>query len=168
MIMLKVIIVVTIIVLGSSVGLLAGLYGPRLLAQEPPPQVGHGALQRVEIVQSDKCSATLRIYRTSTDWHEASIALPPGQCNKATGEELADQATTFLQDALDKCQELSTLPSDDPDKTTDPIVTNPALKSLRWVIKPDGFTYLCSSPVTVLVTWDGTQYNLEWRSTNAG
>ncbi len=152
------------IILGLvAIAILGALFIPRLLAQESPPQIGQGTLHRVEILDSSKCTMHIRVWKNSDEGLERQLALPPGQCNKFTGEELAATATTLLQEALDQCQLLSDLPDDEPAKITDP-----NRGSFKWVLKPDGFTYLCSSPVTVLVTWDGTQYNLEWRSTNAG
>ncbi len=152
-----------------GLAILAGLYIPRfLLAQEALPQVGHGALHRVEILDSSKCTMHIKVWLNNDEGLERQLALSSGQCNRFTGGELAATATQLLQEALDNCQLLTDLPIDDPDRTTDPIVTNSAQKSLKWILKPDGFTYLCSSPVTVTVIWNGTEYNLEWRSTNAG
>ncbi len=149
-------ILTTLLVL--SVVIPAGLFIPHLLAQEPLPQLGLGALHRVEILNSTKCLATLTVFRSSDDTtnNEVVIDLPPGQCRRFTGEELAAQATQLLQDALDFCQPIQSLPNDDPDRFTDP-----ARASLFW---RDG--NLCSHVVEVTVTWDGVEYNLSWRSVN--
>ncbi len=140
-----------------------GILLPRfLIAQDPPLQLGQGSLHRVELLNASKCSATIRIHPDSSIIREVVINVPPDQCAKVLGEELAAQATIILQDTLDYCQLLSDLASDDTDKTTDP-----ARPDFGWVFKGSD-TYLCASPVKVLITWNGIEYNLEWRSTNAG
>ncbi len=155
---IKTIITPLIILLIVSIAVPAGLFIPRLFAQEPPPQLGLGSLHRVQILNSTKCSATLTIFKSSNDTNnnEVVINVPPGQCNRFTGEELAAQATLLFQDALDFCQPIQSLPSDDPDRFTDP-----ARASLFW---RDGD--LCSHGVEVTVTWDGSEYSIGWRSVN--
>ncbi len=142
----------------------AGLLVPRLFAQDVPPQLGMGALHKVEIFNTDKCSVSLIAYKNSNQSIQVNIEVPRGkECAQAVGADLAAAATVELQNALDFCQPISGLPDDDPDKITDPKVADPDRKSLYH----DGFD-LCSRPVTVDITWDGTEYNLAWRSTNSG
>ena len=144
----------------------AGLFIPRwLFAQEVPPQLGHGALHKVETTTVSKCEAVIATWTSSNKHLLTNIRILDDQCAKLTGEEIAADTTTLLQQALDKCQKLTDLPADDPDKTTDPKTTDQ--KSLTWDTRADD-TYLCSSPVKVTITWDGKEYNLSWRSTNAG
>ncbi len=134
----------------------AGLFIPRLLAQEPPPQLGQGALHKVEIFNTDKCNANLIAFKNSNESIQVNITVPKGaECDKAVGMDLATAATMGLQDAMDFCVPISSLPDDDPDKLTDPKVVNPEQKSMFY----KDFK-LCSSPVVVQITWDGKEYNL--------
>lgn len=143
----------------------AGLFIPRwLFAQEIPPQVGHGALHKVEVTTVSKCEATILVWTSSNRSRQVNILVPKDQCDKLTGGGIAVDTTIILQEALDKCQLLSDLPDDDPDLIKDPKTTDQ--KSLYWDLKADD-TFLCSSPVKVQVTWDGKEYSLSWRSTNA-
>lgn len=146
----------------------AGLLVPQLFAQVVPPQLGLGALHKVEIFNTDKCSASIIAFTNSNKSVQVNIAVPTGEeCDRAVGTDLAAAATAKLQTTLDFCQPLSSLPNDDPDKKVDPSTKNPKAKSLRWKVK-NLEPHLCSSPVTVAITWDGNEYNLTWRSTNAG
>ena len=145
----------------------AGLLVPRwLFAQEIPPQVGQGGLNKVEATTISKCQATIKAFTSSNKSKDVIINVPDRHCSTTSGNELAANATQLLQEALDKCQLVSALPDDDPDKRVDPSTKNPKAKSLKWRVKPDN-TYLCSSPVTVTITWNGIEYILSWRSTNA-
>ena len=142
----------------------AGLFVPRLFAADPLPQLGLGALHKVEIFNTDKCSASLISFTSSNQSIQVNIEVPQGkECAQAIGTDLAAAATVELQNALDFCQPLSSLPDDDPDKITDPKVADPDRKALYH----DGFD-LCSRPVIVDITWDGTEYNLAWKSANSG
>jgi len=145
----------------------AGLLATFLFAQEAPPQVGHGALHKVEITTVDKCEATIIAFTASNRPETVTILAEDEICQDLTGEFIAVQATQILQETLDKCQPLSSLPNEDPDKRVDPSTKNPKAKSLKWRVRPDN-TYICSSPVTVTITWERSEYNLSWRSTNAG
>lgn len=142
----------------------AGLLASRLFAQEIPPQLGLGALHKVEIFNRGKCSASIIAFESSNKSTQVNIEVPPGkECTEAVGAELAAAATIKLQANLDFCQPISSLPDDDPDKLTDPKVADPDRKSLYY----DGFD-LCSRPVIVLITWDGKEYTLAWESANRG
>ncbi len=142
----------------------AGLLAPRLFAQEVPPQLGFGSLHKVEIFNIDKCSASLIAFQNSNQSTQVNIEVPRGkECAQAVGTELAAAATVQLQNALTTCQSISSLPDEDPDKLTDPKVEDPEHKSMYY----DDFN-LCSRPVIVLITWDGKEYNLAWKSTNSG
>lgn len=146
-----------IIVIIMGVAILAGLFIPRIIAQQEIPQLGYGALHKVEILNSTKCEATIRVYENSIEWKESVISVPTNQCNRATGNEIAAEATQRLQDAIDNCINRSTLPKDDPDRDTDP-----ARGDLFW-----SGNQICSRPVVVSITWTGTEYTLRWRSSNA-
>ncbi len=143
----------------------AGLFATFLFAQTPPPQVGHGALHKVEIITVSKCEASIFTWTSSNRSRQTNILYPKEECDKLTGEEIAANTTILLQQDLDKCQLVKDLPEDDLDKILDPKTTEQ--KSQYWDIRADD-TYLCSSPVKVLVTWTGKEYILSWRSTNAG
>lgn len=142
----------------------AGLFAHALFVADPLPQLGLGALHKVEIFNTDKCSASLIAFTGSNQSIQVNIEVPRGkECAQALGADLAATATAELQNALDFCQPISSLPDDDPDKITDPKVADPDRKSLYY----DGFD-LCSRPVVVEITWDGSEYNLAWKSTNSG
>ena len=143
----------------------AGLFATFLFAQEVPPQLGLGALHKAEAITISKCEASIIVWTASNKPTTVNILAPDEICEGLTGEFLAAQATQILQEDLDTCQKLTDLPEEDPDRRVNPIASNPKAKSLQWRIKPEA-TYLCSSPVTVNIIWDGTQYNLSWRSTN--
>lgn len=147
-----------IIVSIITMAILAGLFIPLILAQEDPLTIGYGSLQKIEILNSSKCEATVRVYSNSIDWEEAVISVPQGQCSKATGDEIAAEATQRLQNSIDNCVNRNTLPSDDPDRDTDP-----AQGSLFW-----RDNQICSRPVVVIITWTGVSYTLTWRSSNVG
>lgn len=142
----------------------AGLFVPRLFAQEVPPQLGLGALHKVEIFNADKCAASIIAFETGDKSFQVNIEVPKGaECDKAVGTELAAAATVKLQELLDFCRPISSLPDDDPDKLTDPKLADPDHKSMYY----DGFD-LCSRTVVVAITWDGREYNLAWKSANSG
>ena len=147
---------------------LGGLLIPRLLfSQASLPLLGTGALHKVEIIDNGKCNTSITAWESSIKGKTVDIRIPENECDRASGIKQAHIATLLLQEALETCQPLSSLPDDDPDKKADPSIDNPQAKSLKWRVRSDD-TYLCSRPVTVKVTWDGLQYSLEWRSTNAG
>ncbi len=152
-----------IVVLGLMIP--AGLFATFLFAQQPPPQLGLGALHKVEVITISKCEASITAFTASNKPNTVNISVPDEICQALTGANIAVQATQILQEDLDFCQRLTDLPNEDPDKRTNPIISNPRAKSLKWRIRPEA-TYLCSSPVTINITWDGTEYNLSWRSTN--
>ena len=143
----------------------AGLFVTFLFAQEVPPQIGLGSLHKVEAVTVDKCEATITAFISSNRSESVNISVPDEICSALTGEFIASQATQILQEALETCQRLTDLPDEDPDKRINPIITNPKAKSFKWRVRPEA-TYLCSSPVTINITWTGTEYTLGWRSTN--
>lgn len=147
-----------------AVAIPAGLFVPRLFAQEVPPQLGLGALHKVEIFNTDKCLASFIAFESSNQSTQVNIEVPQGDaCDKADGADLAAAATAKLQADLDFCQPISGLPDEDPDKLTDPKVADPDRKDLYY----DGFD-LCSRTVVVNITWDGREYNLAWKSANTG
>ena len=142
----------------------AGFLAPRLFAADPLPQLGLGALHKVEIFNTDKCNASLIAYKNSNESIQVNIAVPKGkECAQAIGSELAASATTELQNALDFCVPISSLPDDDPDKLADPKIADSDQKSMFY----KGFD-LCSSPVKVAIAWNGAEYTLAWKSSNRG
>ncbi len=72
-----------------------------------------------------------------------------------TKDELATAFVPFLQDQLDFRQKLNTLPSDDPDRTTDP--------NKPWLFwdgpgQPGNTDLVSRADVVVSVVWDGSVY----------
>lgn len=152
------------VVVMLAIAIPSGLFVPRLFAQEVPPQLGLGALHKVEIFNTDKCSASLIAFTNANDSIQVNIQVPKGkECAQAIGTELAAAATTELQNALNICRRISELPDDDPDKLTDPKVDDPDRKDMYY----QGFD-LCSRSVIVEITWDGREYTLSWKSANSG
>lgn len=100
-------------------------------------------------------SAVIRVYPSRNTWQEVGVGpiLPnlslPDRMN---GEKIAARLTRDLQNKLDTRQLISTLPDDDPDKTHDP-----ARPDLFW-----DNNILVGREGVVTVTWDGTQYHIEW------
>ncbi len=78
-------------------------------------------------------------------------SLPPPR--RVDGDEVAGLVQDLLQGSQEFRQALSSLPSDDPDKTTDP-----ARSDLFY----DG-QFLVSRPVLVFFTWDGSEYHIVLR-----
>ncbi len=151
-----------LLVVGISIP--AGLFIPLLFAADHLPQLGLGALHKVEIFNTDKCNASIIAFTSSNKSVQVNIVVPQGrECAQAVGTVLASDATIVLQSLLDTCQSISSLPEDDPDKTKDPRTDDPDLKSMFYKGSD-----LCSRPVTVEITWDGSGYSLAWRSTNTG
>ena len=72
-----------------------------------------------------------------------------------TKEEHAAAFIPFLQDQIDFRQRLNTLPTDDPDRTTDP-----AKPWLFWdgPGQPGNTDLVSRSDVITNVVWDGTRY----------
>ncbi len=141
-----------------------GLLAPRLFAEEHPPQLGLGALHKVEIFNTDKCAAQIIAFTSGDKSIQVNIDVPrDGSCDRAVATELAAAATIELQNALTFCQPIADLPDDDPDRITDPRDTDPDAKSMYH----DGFN-LCSRPVIVEITWTGSEYTLAWKSANTG
>jgi len=77
--------------------------------------------------------------------------LPSNLKNKPNTQK-AEFITGILQNALDSRQLLTSLPTDDPDRTTDPAQPN-----MFWATSTDGNTYLVgrSTLVTVAGSADG-------------
>ncbi len=147
-----------------GIAVLGGLFIPRLFAQEVLPQLGMGSLHKVEIFNTDKCSASIIAFTSSNESAQVNIVVPRGrECAQAVGAMLASDATIVLQNLIDICQPISSLPDDDPDKTEDPRTGDADLKSMFYKGSD-----LCSRSVTVEITWDGNEYDLAWKSTNTG
>ena len=160
----KILISILILILAPAIviaALTAGLYLPRLLAQELPPQLPKGAIGTIQLENTGKCEVTIRYTKTGDLGKEAAMKAAPQICNRTTGEEFANQLTSLIQESLDHCILVSSLPDDDPDKAKDP-----ATKSLYWEFKLDGLNYLCNHLVDVFVKWDGSVYDLQWKSVN--
>ncbi len=158
--MLRFLTLVTILSVIVLIGVISGLYIPRLVAQEEPPQRGYGSLQRMEMITIDKCSADFILYRNANDIIEASISIPAGLCNTFTEDQIAQQTEDALQAFSDKCEPRSGLDSDDPDKTTDP--KDP---QIFWsTVK--GTPSLCSRTVDIGVEWstEVSEYIISWSS----
>ncbi len=152
------------VLLVVAIAVVGGLFIPLIFAADPLPQLGLGALHKVEIFNTDKCNASIIAFTSTNKSAQVNIVVPKGQeCGRAVGTVLASDATIELQNLLDTCQPISSLPDDDSDKTKDPRTDDTDLKSMFYKGSD-----LCSRPVTVEVTWDGTEYNLAWRSTNTG
>ncbi len=152
------------ILLVVAITIPAGLFIPRIFAADPLPQLGIGTLHKVELFNTDKCNASIIAFTSSNKSFQVNIEVPRGQeCGRADGTVLAADATIVLQNLIDSCQPIADLPEDDPDKTKDPRTDDTDLKSMFYKGSD-----LCTRPVTVQITWDGSEYNLSWRSTNTG
>ncbi len=152
------------ILLVVAIAIVGGLFIPLIFAADPLPQLGLGALHKVEIFNTDKCNASIIAFTSVDKSVQVNIEVPRGrECAQAVGTVLASDATIKLQGLLDTCQPISSLSDDDLDKTQDPRTEDTNLKSMFYKGSD-----LCSRPVTIEITWDGSEYNLAWRSTNVG
>jgi hypothetical protein len=110
----------------------------------------------VPVHKVEVTSTYIKIWKNSDDFQQFDFVGFVGPDDQTK----ADAIQEFIQDNfLDFRQRLNTIPTDDPDRITDP-----NLPYLFWDGPGSpGQTDLVSRPVEIIVTWTGSEYLTELR-----